>query len=135
MSSGPLVAAAGGIAVLGLNTGTNAVSLKASSLTGWPLVSTQVRPVFNTSINKLAMTAGVTGADTTARYDWNFGDGTSATGASVAHTYASAGAYTVTLTQTGQAQLAAIQRDIHQMEDQRLGADERQALRELLDRL
>jgi DNA-binding MarR family transcriptional regulator len=44
-------------------------------------------------------------------------------------------ARTVTLTPNGHAQLAAIQRDIHQMEDQLLAIEERQALAQLLDRL
>ena len=44
-------------------------------------------------------------------------------------------ARTVTLTRSGQAQLTAIQRDIHQMEDGLLEAAERQALQQLLDRL
>jgi len=44
-------------------------------------------------------------------------------------------ARTVALTGSGRAQLTAIQRDIHQMEDELLGAKERRALEQLLDRL
>jgi len=38
--------------------------------------------------------------DAIAAYDWNFGDGSTASGVSVSHTYAQDGAYTVTLTVT-----------------------------------
>ena len=98
----PLVTAAGAVAVLGLNTSATPITLKGRSLSGWPLVAAPpVRPVFDSSINKLALNASVQApGDGSARYAWSFGDGTSANGVSVAHSYASAGQYSVTLTQT-----------------------------------
>jgi PKD repeat protein len=99
-STAPTVTAAGGVAVLGLNTGTTPVTLKGRSITGWPLVAAQVRPVFTNAIDKLALNSTVTTPDSAARYDWNFGDGTTGTGPSATHTYAAAGQYAVTVTQT-----------------------------------
>ena len=57
---------------------------------------------FTSSCSSLACSfdaSGSTGSPTT--YQWAFGDSTSATGASVSHTYAAAGTYPVTLTVTG----------------------------------
>lgn len=62
---------------------------------------------FTAAINNLALTvdgAGSTDSDgTITGYSWNFGDGTNATGITAAHSYDTAGSYTVTLTVTDNA--------------------------------
>jgi 6-phosphogluconolactonase len=45
--------------------------------------------------------ASTPGTEPIAVYIWQFGDGTTGTGANVSHTYATPGTYTVTLTETG----------------------------------
>ena len=62
---------------------------------------------FSESANRLAVSfdaAGSTDSDgTIVSYDWDFGDGNSATGAAVAHNYAAEGTYTVVLKVTDNA--------------------------------
>jgi PKD repeat protein len=70
-----------------------------------PPVATISGPASGLTGAALAFTASATDgsqADTALgfTYAWNFGDGTTASGASVSHAYASAGAHTVTLTAT-----------------------------------
>ena len=64
-----------------------------------PTIVSSVIPT--TAVVGVAIPFAVTGADLGANenltYQWNFGDGTSASGASVTHTYASAGSFAVTL--------------------------------------
>jgi PKD repeat protein len=59
---------------------------------------------FTTSVSNLAVSfnagASIDPDGTIASYAWNFGDGVTATGVAVSHTYAVAGAYQVTLTLT-----------------------------------
>ena len=45
----------------------------------------------------VTFTASATGGASPYNYNWTFGDGTSATGATVAHTYSKVGPYSVTL--------------------------------------
>lgn len=57
-----------------------------------------VRNVTNVNFNAAASTAAA--GHTLVKYDWNFGDGTSATGMTPQHIFTAAGTYTVTLTVT-----------------------------------
>jgi hypothetical protein len=57
--------------------------------------ATPATPGSSTTFNARASTPGT---DPIATYEWQFGDGATATGASVSHAFAKAGTYTVTLT-------------------------------------
>ncbi len=71
-----------------------------------PAVSTNANPTasFTSSCTQLACAfdgrASADGDGTITQYAWNFGNGATATGATANHTYASSGAYNVTLTVT-----------------------------------
>ena len=48
----------------------------------------------------VAVTSGVGGGTPPYTYEWDFGDGATASGASATHTYAAPGTYTISLTAT-----------------------------------
>jgi len=56
----------------------------------------------------LEVAAMALGVDETARCEWDFGDGTTATGLSVTHTYCPAGTFTITLKARGQTATARV---------------------------
>lgn len=62
--------------------------------------STSAGPVHPDSSVSFSAQQPTTTYDSVVSYDWNFGDGTTATGLNVSHTYATPGTYTVTLTVT-----------------------------------
>jgi len=80
----------------GNNTATDTVSQATpappTANAGGPYSSTAGQPI---SFNGTGSSGSITG------YSWNFGDGTTGTGAILSHTYASPGTYTVQLTVTG----------------------------------
>lgn len=55
---------------------------------------------------------GSSSAQSTATYNWSFGDGATASGKTAAHTYGSAGTYTVTLTVTDDLGTSTVSRDV-----------------------
>jgi PKD repeat protein len=95
-------------------TGTFTVSLTVTDNNGASNTATQVvsvvkpnsPPVATMTVNCTQLTCsydGTASADSDgviASYNWNFGDGNTATGATASHTYAADGGYTVTLTVT-----------------------------------
>jgi len=79
------------------STVTHAVTVTTGSTGGTPVAN------FTDSVSGLAATFTNTSTDTggTATYSWNFGDGSAvSTATSPSHTYATAGSYTVVLTET-----------------------------------
>jgi PKD repeat protein len=73
-----------------------------------PAANSPVQFDASTSCGGGASTTGCTPSfNEIVRYDWDFGDGTRGSGVTVAHTYATAQTYTVTLTVTNDRQLSA----------------------------
>lgn len=66
--------------------------------TGGLLVSIAVSPATGPAPLAVSFSGSVQGGTAPYVYDWEFGDGSGATGASVAHTYTSAGVYDASLT-------------------------------------
>lgn len=67
------------------------------------IVMSPSSPVVGQAINLNASTSRPAPGRTIRSYDWNFGDGSSASGVQVTHAYAAAGVYTVILTVTDDA--------------------------------
>lgn len=74
---------------------------------------------FTSSVNGLAVQFADTSTDdgSISTRAWNFGDGSSGSGASVSHTYAAAGSYTVQLTVTDNEGLSASTSQLVQLSD------------------
>ena len=118
----PQVTASDSTASLQAGGGTGVVSYLSSSSTNAPVVASfdsllATAPGWTPPIPNVAPSASFTGVPTglhlavdasgstdsdgtVEAYDWTFGDGTAATGATASHTYAAAGTYDVTLTVT-----------------------------------
>ncbi|CAN5163954.1 hypothetical protein BH09ACT10_BH09ACT10_11120 [soil metagenome] len=88
--------------VAGAFTTENGRPLKSLAAYTWGAATNQP-PVASFSSSTSGLTASFNGTASSdpggsiSSYSWNFGDGTQGTGASVQHTYAAAGTYTVTL--------------------------------------
>jgi PKD repeat protein len=95
------------------SAGTYAVTLTVtdsnnatSSITQNVTVAAPLPPAASFTASTSGLTVAVNGSGSTdpdgtiAQYAWNFGDGSTGTGATTSHTYTSAGTYTVSLTVT-----------------------------------
>jgi PKD repeat protein len=91
---------------------TNAATTTATVSTGSTPQAPVARPggPYNGTVNAAVSFDGSGSSDadgSVVSYDWQFGDGGTASGAQALHTYATAGTYTVTLTVTDDSGLAA----------------------------
>lgn len=80
---------------------TGSASGPFGSLPNMPLQCSTVQPADFTYTVTNCLTVNFTSLNCSGPYSWTFGDLTSGSGASVSHTYAVAGTYTVTLTVPG----------------------------------
>lgn len=66
----------------------------------YPVALIEIENVDNLTVNVNASLSYAPDGKSIVSYDWNFGDGESATGVNVTHTYAANGTYTITLNVT-----------------------------------
>jgi len=86
------------------HTGTATISLTISADTPTAaFTSTQLSPTSSHTMTFDGNSSSAIPGRTITSYSWNFGDGTSGSGATTNHTYAAGGTYTVTLTVTDSA--------------------------------
>jgi PKD repeat protein len=100
-------------------TATHAIQIEAQPLTA--VITAPSTAVANQPIT-LRATGSSAGVGQITGYDWNFGDGTTAKGEAVVHTFTQAGSYNVTLTITGNYGGSATATQVVQVEEQPLTA-------------
>ena len=85
------------------NSTTKSVTIGQGALPTATIVTSPASPIVGQTINFNGSTSRPAPGRTIRSYDWNFGDGTSGSGANVQHAYDTTGTYTVVLTVTDDA--------------------------------